>query len=200
MKTKAAKTTYPIHPVLRDRWSPRAFNGATVPETMLQSLFEAARWAPSSSNEQPWRFVVGQKGDATYDTIFERLVEFNQLWAATAPVLVVAIAKTTSSKNAGKENKAAIYDLGQAIAFLTFQAAADGLYVHQMGGFDAKALGNALHVPEDYQVQTVSAIGYIGDPEQLHPNLKAMEFNERERQPLRDMVFGKSFGETADFI
>ncbi|MDV7392405.1 nitroreductase family protein, partial [Arthrospira platensis SPKY1] len=120
--------------------------------------------------------------------------------AATAPVLVVAIAKTTSSKNAGKENKAAIYDLGQAIAFLTFQAAADGLHVHQMGGFDSNALGNALHVPEGYQVQTVSAIGYIGDPEQLHPNLKAMEFNERERQPLRDMVFGKSFGETADFI
>ena len=200
MITKPAKTTYPIHPVLRNRWSPRAFNGKAVPKALLLSLFEAARWAPSSSNEQPWRFVVGQKGDATYNTIFESLVEFNQLWAVTAPVLVVAIAKTTSSKNAGKANSAAIYDLGQAVSHLTFQAAADGLYVHQMGGFDAKKLAAALNVPEGYQVQTVNAIGYIGDPEQLHPNLKAMEFNERERQSLSDLVFGNSFGETANFI
>lgn len=199
MNSKPAITALNIHPIIKERWSPRAFDGRPVEQEKLQRMFEAARWAPSSSNEQPWRFMLGLKGDGVYDAIFSTLVEFNQLWAETAPVLLLAIAKKTSAKNPGKENKAAVYDVGQAIAYLTFQAAADGLYVHQMGGFNTEMAAQLLAVPSDYAVITASAVGYIGNPEILHPNLKDMEVADRQRQPLESIVFHEKFGEPASF-
>lgn len=200
MSLKPAVTNFSIHPVIKERWSPRAFDGSPVENEKLQRIFEAARWAPSSSNEQPWRFIVGLKGDVVYDKIYSTLVEFNRLWAKTAPVLIVALAKKSSTKNPGKENKAAIYDLGQAIAYLTFQATADGLFVHQMGGFDTALTAKLLGVPDDYAVVTASAVGYIGNPEVLHPNLKELELAERKRQPLESLVFQEKFGEPASFF
>ncbi|PKP52120.1 MAG: nitroreductase [Bacteroidetes bacterium HGW-Bacteroidetes-1] len=200
MSTKLAKTNFEIHPLLKKRWSPRSFSKQEVEAEKLQSMFEAARWAPSSSNEQPWRFIVGIKGDATYQRIFSILVEFNQLWTITAPILILAIARKSSVKRPDKENISARYDVGQAMAYLTFQASSDGLYVHQMGGLDTQKAAEIFDVPKDYVVLTASAIGYIGDPEALHPNLIKMEKDARERNPLNEQVFESSFGNPSNFV
>jgi nitroreductase len=171
-----------------------------VEKEKLQRIFEAARWAPSSSNEQPWRFIVGFSNDEVYQKIFSTLVKFNQLWAGSAPVLFLAIAKTSSDKNPGKENKSAIYDLGQAMAYLTMQAMHEGLYVHQMGGFDAQRAAEIFGLTDEYKVITANTLGYQGHPEILHPNLQTMELSARERKPLKHLVFDQVFGQGASFL
>ncbi len=200
MSLKTAVTSLPINEVLQERWSPRAFNGQMIATDILQRMFEAARWSPSASNEQPWRFIVGIKGDGTYERLYEHFDEFNRLWTITAPVLIAAIAKTSSNRHPGKENVFALYDLGQAMAHISFQAASDGLHVHQLAGFDAGAIAKSFEVPEDYRVFTVMAAGYVGDPDQLHPKLKKMELAERVRQDIKDMVFEKRFGNTSHIL
>lgn len=192
---KRAQTDYAIHPVLINRWSPRAFDGNPVEKDKIDRMFEAARWSPSASNEQPWRFIVGFKGDETYQKIFDTFVEFNQLWAITAPVLVLTIGYTKSLKNLGQPNPTYTYDVGQAVAHLSFQAHADGLYVHQMVGFDAAKAEKIFDVATDFKVLTAIAVGYIGDPEILHPNLKVMEYDKRVRRPVSETVFTGKFGE-----
>lgn len=194
---KRAQTTHDLHPVLINRWSPRAFDGKAVEQDKIDRMFEAARWSPSASNEQPWRFIVGIKGDETYQKIFDTFVEFNQLWAITAPVLVLSIGYTKSLKNPGQPNPVYTYDVGQAVAHLSFQAHADGLHVHQMAGFDAALAEKIFEVPTDYKVLTAIAVGYIGDPEILHPNLKEMEYDKRVRRPLSETVYCGSFGKAA---
>lgn len=200
MLSKPAQTSEALHPLIQNRWSPRAFSSKPVGDTQLRRIFESARWAPSSSNEQPWRFIIGFQGDQTYTKIFSILVEFNQLWAGTAPVLMLGIAKKTSSKNPMRQNKSAVYDLGQALAYLTFQAMAEDLFVHQMGGFDAAKAAELFQLPADHEVITVSAIGYIGDPDILSPNFKKMELDQRYRQPIDKMVFTGTFGQPAPFL
>jgi nitroreductase len=197
-KIKEPQTRVTLHPLLYKRWSPRAFSGQPVESEKLQRIFEAARWAPSSSNIQPWHFLVGYQEDEVYSKIFSTLVKFNQLWAQTAPVLVLAISKMINSK--GEKNTSRNYDLGQAVAFLTLQATAEGLYVHQMGGFDTALAASQLGIPDDYEVRIVIAIGYRGDPELLHPNLKKLEYTERSRRPLEEIVFSGKFGEKAVFL
>lgn len=196
MLDKTAPTTYNIHTLLKNRWSPRAFAPQAVEAEKINCMLEAARWSPSSSNEQPWRFIVGTNNDETYKKIFDTLVEFNQLWAKTAPVLMLVIGNTRSLKDPSKPNNIYKYDVGQAVAYLTFQATVDGLYVHQMGGFDTKKAAEAFNVPAEFEVLTAIAVGYIGDPEVLHPNLKKMEYNARERQALEKMVFAGKFGDS----
>lgn len=198
MTIKTAKNDYPILDQLRERWSPRAFNGKPLEKEKLQSLFEAARWSPSASNIQPWRFIVGEKGSETYKLIASTLVEFNQLWALTAPVLFLAIANKTTPK--GGTNTAALYDLGQAVANLTFEASALGIHVHQMGGFDTAEAAKLFDVPEDYVVATAVAVGYIGDPEILHENLKKMEISPRERRKAHESVFTGKFGQASELF
>lgn len=196
MINKQAITKEEIHPVLKNRWSPRAFSGEVIENAKLVRLFEAAQWSPSASNEQPWSFILGLKGDETYRKIYDTLVEFNQLWAKTAPVLILCCGRTTSVKNAGKSNPTFMYDLGQAVAHLSFQASDDGLFVHQMAGFNAVSAAELFSLPAENVPVTVIAVGYIGDPEVLHPNLKKMEYNPRERRDLSETVFSGSFGET----
>jgi nitroreductase len=196
---KQANTDHPIHTLLTNRWSPRAFGNRKVEKEKLQRLFEAARWAPSASNEQPWYFIIGQAGDDTYRKIFETLVEFNQLWAKTAPVLMLLAGKTKSGKS-GKHNPWWQYDTGQAAAHLTFQAASDGLWLHQMGGFDAEKAGKSFNLPEDHTAITVIALGYQGDAARLHPNLQKLEIAERERKNTRTFVFSNTFGEPSKLI
>ncbi len=195
---KEAKTDYQIHPLLTSRWSPRAFSNQPVETEKLQRLFEAARWAPSSSNEQPWSFIVGISGDETYSMIYDSLVEFNQLWAKTAPVLVVAVGKKLSSKS-GKQNAWYSYDVGQSVAHLSIQAAHEGLYVHQMGGFDAAIISTELQIPEDHEALAVFTIGYMGDYNVLHPNLQQLELAERQRKSQHEFVFSKKFGQKLKF-
>jgi nitroreductase len=197
-KIKEPQTSFSIHPLLFKRWSPRAFSDTPVEPDKLQRIFEASRWSPSASNTQPWSFLLGFKGDEVYTRIYDCLVEFNQLWTITAPILMLALAKKTNHK--GEPNAYASYDLGQAVAHLTFQATADELYVHQMAGFDKEAITRSLDIPGDYEVRTVIALGYRGDPEVLHPNLKKLEYTERNRKSLEEVVFTGKFGNKASFI
>jgi nitroreductase len=196
---KQTKTTYPLHSILESRWSPRAFSNKKIEKEKLQRIFEAARWAPSASNEQPWYFIVGQVGDETYNKIFDTLVEFNQLWVKTAPIVVLAIGKVDSEKS-GKENRWFKYDVGQSVAHLTFQATHEGLWVHQMGGFDAGKAAELFDVPKGYEVVSAFAVGYMGDYKVLHPNLQKLEVADRERKNTNGFIFSNTFGEKSSLI
>jgi len=195
---KQPDLAYPVHPLIASRWSPRAYDTRPVEKEKLQQIFEAARWAASSSNIQPWFFLVGFKNDEVYDKIFNTLVEFNQLWVVNAPVLAVAISKTTNDR--GSHNKSHAYDLGQAVATLSLQAMAEGVYTHQMGGFDASAAELALDIPADYKVLVAFTLGYPGDAEILPPNLQKLEMSPRSRRTVGESVFTGSFGHKADFL
>ncbi|MBI9033487.1 MAG: nitroreductase family protein [Bacteroidales bacterium] len=195
---KDANSRYNLTPLLKQRWSPRAFSNQMVEKEKIQALFEAARWTPSSSNQQPWRFIIGFKGDPTYEKIMDSLVEFNQLWAQTAPVLIVSIGKLTNNK--GEHNNSSCYDVGQAVAHMTVQATSMGLYVHQMGGFSADSILQSFEIPEQHMVQTLFTVGYIGDPEVLHPNLKKMEYAQRDRIDFDEFVFSGTFGQKSDLF
>ncbi|MBN1340052.1 MAG: nitroreductase family protein [Bacteroidales bacterium] len=198
---KEAITIFNVHPLLKRRWSPRAFSDRAIEKEKVQRMFEAARWAPSSMNEQPWRFIMGLKGDSTYEVIFSSLVEFNRLWAGTAPMLTISCGKMIhSGKNEGKPNESFAYDVGQSLAHLTFQAMSDGLFVHQMGGFDKESLQESFKIPDQYSPLTVFAAGYPGDPGVLHPNLRKMEYGDRIRKDFHSFVFMGEFGKSSDFF
>lgn len=192
---KPANTLLNIHPVIKKRWSPRAFTGEKVDPDKLQRIFEAARWAPSSFNEQPWRFIVGIKGDDTWDKLYDCLVEFNQKWAVNAQVLVLAIGNTVSSK--GDTNKVYEYDVGQSMAYVTFQLVTEGLSAHQMGGFSKEKAVEHFSIPGDHQPLVMMAIGYQDSPESLPGNFAEMERAPRERKPMDELVFSGRFGEPA---
>lgn len=195
---KAPSTDYSIHPLIASRWSPRAYDPRPVESEKLQRIFEAARWTASANNLQPWYFLVGLKGDEVYQKIFDSLVEFNQLWSVNAPILVLAIAKTINIK--GEPNKSFAFDLGQSVAILSLQAMEEGVYTHQMGGFNASAAELALGIPKDYKILVAFTLGYLGDAEILHPKLQKLEMSPRSRRPVSESVFTGSFGHKADFI
>jgi len=198
MDIKKAVTEFPVHPLIETRWSPRAYDQRVVEPKKLQRIFEAARWSASSSNLQPWYFLVGFKGDDVYSRIFSTLVEFNQLWAGNAPILSVAISKTTNAR--GEPNVYHAYDLGQAMAMLSIQSTHEGVYVHQMGGFNATEAERLLDIPEGYRVMTAFTLGYLGNEEGLHLNLQKLELSPRTRRPVGESVFTKAFGQKACFL
>jgi len=195
---KYPDTDYPLHPLIASRWSPRAYDIRPVEKDKLQRIFEAARWTASSSNLQPWYFLVGFNGDEVYQKIFGTLVEFNQLWAGNAPVLALAIAKTINKR--GDQNRSYAYDLGQAVATLSLQAMSEGVYTHQMGGFDASAAARIFEIPEEYKVMVVFTLGYPGDAGILPPDLQESEISPRSRRSASESVFTGSFGYKADFL
>ena len=196
MTTRTATTSVPLTTLLAERWSPRAFDGTAVASDDLAALLEAARWAPSANNYQPWRFVVGQTttdgADATHKGIFDALAEFNQVWASAAPVLVAAI--TEVEHEDGSVREIAPYDLGLAVSQLTIEAAARGLVVHQMGGFDTDQVSATFGVPSQYRTIVVLAIGRLGDPESLPAWAAERESAPRERKPLAEIAFADTFG------
>jgi len=178
-----------VLPLFHQRWSPRAFDHRDVTPAELASVFEAARWAPSSSNAQPWRFLVGMRNSETYNKIHEALVEFNKEWAGHAPVLILGTALAVSP-NSGKPNAYALYDLGAAASYLTLQAAAQGLVAHQMPGFSHETARRLLEIPENYTLGSVIALGYQGEPAALpNPKLVERELAPRERKPLTEVAF-----------
>jgi len=191
-----ANNTNPILEEIRQRWSPRAFSEKPVELEKVQSLLEAARWAASAFNEQPWRFIIGIKGDKTWDIILGTLVEWNQKWAQKAPVLVINIGKKTSSFN-GKPNATYAYDTGQAVAMMVTEAVNQGLIGHQMSGFDAEKASELFEISDDFQPISVTAFGYLGNPELLPEDMKESEFEERIRRSLDETVFSGKFGETS---
>ncbi|MBI3292711.1 MAG: nitroreductase family protein [Elusimicrobia bacterium] len=191
---KRASNDHPIHELLAKRWSPYAFDGRPVPKADLLSLFEAARWAASSYNEQPWSYIVATKEEpAEFEKLLSCLVEGNQGWAKAAPVLAIGVASLHFKLN-GKPNKAAIHDLGLAACSLTFEATARGLAVHQMIGILPERARELYAIPQGYEAVTGIAIGYAGDPNQLPDHLKQRDLAPRTRKPLGDFLFGGTWG------
>jgi nitroreductase len=187
-QNKHAVTDAPVEDIILRRWSPRAFADRPVSDADLKTVFTAASWAASSYNEQPWRFVVGRKGDETWNRIFKSLTPANQSWANSAPVLYASFAKRTFSHN-GSPNRVAVHDVGAASATLALQAMALGLHTHGMAGFDPEALRAAFNVPNDFDPVAVWALGYLGNPDRLPENYKKMELQPRTRRPLQEFVF-----------
>jgi nitroreductase len=189
-----------LHELIEKRYSPRAFSNEAVEEEKIISLLEAARWSPSSMNEQPWRFIVGVKGEGeTYEKLYNALFEQNQDWAKNAPVLILAVAKEFNDISK-QNNRHAEYDLGQAIAHLTIQATSLNLYLHQMGGFDPDKADKLFNIPEGYTPMSVIAIGYLGNIDSLPEQLKVREKAKRNRKELSELVFDESFGHTSRLI
>jgi len=182
-----------VLPLFHSRWSPRSFSDREVNPADLERVFEAARWAASSYNEQPWRFLVGTRNSPAYKKIFDSLGAFNQAWAGSAQVLILGVAKPTFSHN-NTPNRVALYDLGAAASYLTLQAAALGLATHQMAGFDPEAARKAFGIPGDYLIGAVIALGYQGDPAALaNEQSVAQEIAPRQRKPLKEIML-RSWG------
>ncbi len=193
---KQAPAVDGVLPVVLARWSPRSFADREVSTADLKKIFEAARWAASSSNEQPWRYLVGTRNSSTHQKIFSTLVGFNKSWAGAAPVLILGVASSKFSHN-GSLNAYALHDLGAASAILCLQAAALGLSTHSMAGFDHDAARQAFSIPEDYLLGAVIALGYQGEPSALaHEKLIAQETAPRTRKPLSEFVLS-AWGEQA---
>jgi nitroreductase len=187
-----------IHPHLAGRWSPRAFSGESLTDADLLPLFEAARWAPSGSNEQPWRFIVARHDQPeAFSRIFECLSESNRRWAGSAGALVIAVAARTNSR--GRDNAFARYDVGQAVAQLTLQATAAGLFVHQMGGFSADAAREAFTIPADFDPVVALAVGRPGDPATLAEVDRERDLATRSRRELAQIVFNEAWDHPASF-
>lgn len=180
-------TVTPISDIHATRWSPRSFDAtAELTREAVTASLEAARWAPSANNVQPWRFVVGFRGDDTFATIAANLMSFNALWAPQSSALIVNIAHTTDAE--GKENAYALYDLGQAVAHFTLQASHDGLFTHQMAGINRDELAAAFNVPAGFSVISVTAVGALGAPDALPEALAAREVAPRTRIELDEIV------------
>lgn len=192
---KLADTLPSVHDLIRARWSPRSFSDREVSDQDLRTVLEAARWAASSFNEQPWRFLVARKSDgAAYEKLLKLLLPGNQSWANTAPVLIIMAAKRTFSHN-NTPNRFALHDAGQALANLFLQATALGLHAHGMAGFDADRARKELNVPDDYDLGAAVALGYVASPEQLPEQHRAGEVSKRTRKPLNEIVFGANWNE-----
>ena len=192
---KLAPTAVPIHQLLRRRWSPHAFAARMVEADKLRRLLEAARWAPSSYNEQPWSFLVATKEDRpAYDRMLQCLVEGNREWAGTAPVLMISVASLAFSKN-GKPNRHAFHDVGAAMADLTLQATSEGLFVHQMAGIEVEKIRTTYGIPATHEPVAGIALGYPGDIDALPDALKQRTLAARVRKPVAEFVFGDRWGE-----
>ncbi|MGK7941975.1 MAG: nitroreductase family protein [Crocosphaera sp.] len=193
---KPAINQYPIHELIKQRWSPVAFNNRPIEPEKIASLLEAARWAASCFNEQPWFFIVAtQDNTQEYEKLFSCLVEANQKWAKDAPLLMLSVAHLSFEHN-NKPNRHAFHDLGLAVGNLTLQAQSLGLFLHQMGGFDADKARNLYNIPQDYEPVTAIAIGYPGNVSQLAPDLAERDLSPRTRKPLREFVFRNTWGQS----
>ena len=193
-------TEVPVHELIRERRSPLAYSDRPVGTEELRSLLEAARWAASSFNQQPWHFIVATKEDpAEYERLLGCIVPGNVVWARNAPVLMLSVAKLTFDAN-GAPNRHALHDTGQAAAQLALQATALGLGVHQMGGFDAARAREVFSIPEGYEPVAAIAVGYPGDPESLPESLRVRASAPRTRRELGEFVFTGRWGKTSPAV
>lgn len=198
---KVADVPAAVEEEIKRRWSPRSFADREVTDEQLRVLLEAARWAPSSFNEQPWRFIVAKREDTEE---FERLLGCfnakNREWAAGASVIMLTATRKRFQRT-GRVNRHAYHDVGLAMGNLVNQAMSMELYVHQMAGIDPLRARETFRVPADYDIVSGVAIGYLGDPSDLDdPNRREAETRERSRKPLQELVFARAWGETASFV
>lgn len=191
---RRARTDHPVHELIARRFSPCGFQERQVPADDLRSLFEAARWAPSSYNEQPWSYIVATRDDpARFADLLSCLVEANQAWAARAPVLVICVARNDLAR-LGRPNTMALHDVGLASATLTFEATARGLAVHQMAGILPDRARELYSLPENVAAVTALAIGFAADPSALPEALRERDTAPRTRKRLEEFVFGGAWG------
>jgi nitroreductase len=191
---KPAAADHPIFDLLARRWSPRAFADRPVEREILVRLFEAARWAPSSGNGQPWRFLVGTKDNPAEHERLASVLNPGNAWAHKAPVLALSVA---ALDRADKPNRHSYHDVGLATESLVIQAVSMGLAVHMMGGFNVEMAREVFEIPARHDPVAMIAIGYPGDPESLPEDLRARELAPRQRKPLREFVFSGKFGQPA---
>lgn len=200
MDIKKAATDHPILQLLAERWSPYGFEDRAVSEGDLRSLFEAARWAASSYNEQPWNYLVATREDpGEFERLLSCLVESNQAWAKAAPVLVLGVVSLRFSKNS-KDNRAAVHDLGLAAGNLVVEATSRGLSVHQMIGIDPDKAREVCGIPEHFEAWTALAIGYRANPDTLPEFLKERDIAPRQRKPLSEFVFTSQWKHPAALV
>jgi nitroreductase len=191
---KRAQTKYNVSEFTMERWSPRAFLPKPVEREKIRSFFEAARWSPSSGNQQPWNFLIGANGEPTWDKIFDCLDDWNKAWVKDVPLLLMSVGHKVTTKSK-RENFHYAYDTGQSLAHLTVEAMRQGLYVHQMGGFNPQKAIDTFEIPAEYYPLTVIAIGYLGDPDILEEEYRKSELEPRVRKDFDDFVFAGKFGE-----
>lgn len=192
---KHAAPDFPIQDLLAERWSPYAFADRPVEDVHLSSLFEAARWAASSYNEQPWSyFVATQQTPEEYARLLSCLVPANQAWAKSAPVLVIGVVSLKFSQNS-QDNRAAVHDLGLASANLVMEATARGLAVHQMIGILPDRVRELYQLPENVEAWTAMAIGYVANADELPVGLRERDLLPRQRKPTSQFVFTASWGQ-----
>ena len=196
---KIAETQTPILEVIGRRWSPRAFSERPIESDKLRSVLEAARWAPSSRNEQPWAYLVATREDPrSYEALLGVLMNSNRAWAQKAPVLILTLAHTQLAKDA-TPNRHGFYDLGQATSNLLIQATSLGLATHQMAGFDVEAARERFRVPAGWEPVSVMALGYPGEVESLPDQFREREMEQRRRKRLDEFVFSGTWGRPASF-
>lgn len=196
---KHATTDYPIHRLLRARWSPRAYAERPISPDDLTSLFEAARWAASGGNGQPWRFIAATRADPeTHARLVACLYEANAEWAIRAPLLLLVVAQTM--RGDGKPNRTAFYDCGLAVGNMSLQTTELGLHVHQMGGFSLDQAREHFGIPEGFEPVAAIAIGYLGDDALLSEQNRERERAPRSRKPLAELVFGGEWGAPAPWL
>ena len=188
---KDRKSGHKIHEMLIDRWSPRAMSGEGMDWNGLMELFEAARWAPSSYNNQPWRFIYAKRDTPSWEKLFSLLGEFNQSWVRNAAVLLVIVSKKTFDHN-GSPSKTHSFDTGAAWENLALQASLMGLAAHGMEGFDYDRAKKELHIPDGYQVEAMAAMGKLGKKEDLPAALQERE-QPSDRKPIESFIHEGTF-------
>ena len=190
---KSTDIHHPIHELIRNRRSIRAFSPDAVDQEKINSLFEATRWAPSSTNEQPWVYIYATRDQVDlWDKMFEALDEGNKLWAKDAPLMILSLARKEFTRYEGP-NAHALYDLGGANAFLSLQAVELGLQVRQMAGYNASIAKHNFNIPDEYILGVFIAVGYPGDPGVLPDKLRKRETAPRERYLQDVFVLNRSF-------
>lgn len=200
MIDKTIKTQYPVEELLRRRWSPVVFSEQPVEAEKLRTVLEAAAWAASSFNEQPWNFIIATKDNpAEFERLLSCIVEANQQWAKNAPVLMLSVAKLHFDRN-GAENRHAFHDVGAAAATLAIQAGALGLFIHQMAGFDVAKAKEVYNIAEGYEPVAAIALGYLGDPQTQPENLKQRDLAPRQRKSLDSFVFSGSWNQVSPLV
>lgn len=188
---KTRKTDYPIHPLMQGRCSPRAMTGEEIADTELMPLFEAARWAPSSFNGQPWRFIYAKRNTDHWAKLYDTLIDFNKKWTANAAVLVLVVSRTTFEHN-NKPSRTHSFDSGAAWMSLALEASHRNLIAHGMEGFDYDKVKANVNLPDGYAVEAMIAIGRPAPIDSLPPDIQKNEVS-RARRPLLEIVMEGSF-------
>lgn len=198
--SKTAPTDHPVHELIAKRWSPCGFSDQLIDRSELASLLEAARWAASSYNEQPWSFLVATRDQkAEFDKVLACLVEANQQWAKNAAALIITVASLQFARN-GKPNHHALHDVGLAVGNLSLEATARGMVLHQMAGILPEKAREVFNIPEQYQPVTGVAVGYLAAADTLPDNLRERDQSPRSRKPISEFTFTGTWGQTSPLV